>query len=61
MSITDRLKKIFYLISIVMDSEHDGEKRNQILQLGYNCMVLVHLFGLISQTRYTKRNHKGIF
>ena len=25
------------------DLRHDGKKRNQMLHLGYNCMVLVHL------------------
>ena len=46
---------IIYLLS------HDGQKRNQMLHLWYNCMVLVHLVADWLQTWYTKRNHKGIF
>ena len=40
---------------------HDSQKRNQMLHLKYNCIVFVHLSVDWLQTRYTKRNHKGIF
>ena len=32
-------KKLFQISSQI----HNGQKRNQMLHLGYNCMVLVHL------------------
>ena len=49
------------LIAFWREIKHAGQKRNQMLHLGYNCMVLVHLLVDWLQTRCTERNHKGIF
>ena len=50
---------------LFLEMIHDSQKRNQMLHLRYNCIVLVpvlvHLLVDWLQARYTKRNHKGIF